>query len=349
MKQTNLSYELNQEYSNCEECGETLIKTSSSFTCSQCGLENAQTYEDALLKISARDDDETGAFSYYGERVHIVDGIGSFIDFYGTMHLKDGKGSRLSRHIENKFLRLKRINDLQLHTMNKESDYRALRVLNRMVSFFQFSKHIRGRSAYLLRIMTRYIPEYTGLNRIILVATAFYISIRENSGGNPITLNELVDGFKDQGHRISKKLIIRALWTLRPKLSKILDFSKILSTSNNYIPTVFQKLQSSENIKNRIRMRKINEQEYFHLLQLETRALLEKIPYQARGGRNPYIFTVSTAYAADHIVSKNKLGVRAILSQKAIAEATNVAEYSVRDHYARVIREFVELSLSSHS
>ncbi len=96
-------------------------------------------------------------------------------------------------------------------------------------------------------------------------------------------------------------------------------------------------------------MRKVNEQEYFHLLLLETRALLQKIPFKARGGRNPYIFTVSTAYAADHIVSKNKLGVRAILSQKAIAEATNVAEYSVRDHYARVIREFVEQPLCSHS
>lgn len=337
------SHDTIQDPYQCEECGGTLIQGCSGFTCSRCGLVNFQTFDDPLLKISERDEEETGAFSYYGERSHIVDGMGSFISYYGVKTLRDARGKRLSRANEQKFLRLKRINDLQLHTMNRESDYRALMVLNRMTSSFQLTKQIRGRAAYLLRIMTPFVDKSPGLNRIILVATALYISMRESPEGNPITLTELVEGFKKQGHRISKKLIVRALWTLRPKLSRTLDFTKILSKSQDYIATVLNKLQTAEKIKTRIKTRKINEQKYYHLLLRETRDLLLKIPYQARGGRNPYIFTVSAVYAADHIVSRRKLEIRPVLSQKVIAEATNVAEYSVRDHFARVISKYIDM------
>jgi transcription initiation factor TFIIIB Brf1 subunit/transcription initiation factor TFIIB len=305
-------------------------------------LVNFSTFEDVLLKISARDDEEKGAFSYYGEREYIVDGMGSFIDYYGTNNLRDAKGKRLGRNKTQRFLRLKRINDLQLHTMNRESDYRALRVLNRMTGMFQLTKHIRSRAAYLLRIMSRFLDSSPGLNRIILVATALYIAMRENPEGNPITLAELVEGFQDQGHRISKRLIVRALWTLRPKLTDAIDFTKILSRTQDYIATVIQKLQTSENVKQRINARGLDEGEYYKLISLETRKLLEKIPYQARGGRNPYIFTVSAVYAADRLITNKEKKYRPVLSQKAIAQATNVAEYSVRDHFARVITQFID-------
>ncbi|MFX0210895.1 MAG: hypothetical protein ACFFDT_33255 [Candidatus Hodarchaeota archaeon] len=337
------SHEIIQDPHRCDECGSSLIHASSGFTCSKCGLVNFQMFDDPLLKISERDEEETGAFSYYGERSHIVDGMGSFISYYGVKTLRDARGKRLSRSNEQKFLRLKRINDLQLHTMNRESDYRALMVLNRMTSSFQLTKQIRGRAAYLLRVMTPFVDKSPGLNRIILVATALYISMRESPKGNPITLTELAEGFKKQGHRISKKLIIRALWTLRPKLSRTLDFTKILSKSQDYIATVLHKLQATEKIKNRIIARKIDEQKYYQLLFKVTRDLLLRIPYQVRGGRNPFIFTVSAVYAADHIVSKRKLNIRPVLSQKVIAEAANVAEYSVRDHFARVISKYIDM------
>lgn len=336
-----------QDPHQCEECGGTLIQTSSGITCSQCGLVNFQMFDDPLLKISERDEEETGAFSYYGERSHIVDGMGSFVSYYGVKTLRDAKGKRLSRANEQRFLRLKRINDLQLHTMNRESDYRALMVLNRMTSSFQLTKQIRGRAAYLLRVMIPFIDKSPGLNRIILVATALYISMRENPDGNPITLTELVEGFKKQGHRISKKIIVRALWTLRPKLSRTLDFNKILSKSQDYIATVLYKLQIADKIKRRINTRNVDEQKYYQSLLKETRDLLQRIPYQVRGGRNPYIFTVSAVYAADHIISRRELKIRPVLSQKVIAEATNVAEYSVRDHFAQVISKYLDMNPGS--
>ena len=77
------------------------------------------------------------AASSKGERLHMVDGLGSFIDFYGTQRLRDAQGNLLSRTMEQTFLRLKRINDIQVHTIGRESDYRALRVLNSMSNLLQ--------------------------------------------------------------------------------------------------------------------------------------------------------------------------------------------------------------------
>ena len=224
------------------------------------------------------------------------------------------------------------------HTqMVMRSDHRALKLLNEIANSFQLTKQIRGRAAYLYHIMTQLID--TWLNRIIIVATAIYIAIRESPEGNPITLTELTEGFTEHGHPVSKTSVFRTLWALRPKLSNVIDFSKILSKSKDYLVTVVQKVRASKEIKKLIEKQKVDEQEYYRLLSRETRDLLQKIPSQARGGCNPYIFTVSVMYATDRIVS-TLMSIRPIFTQKAIADATNVADMSIRNH-CKVIRNYL--------
>jgi hypothetical protein len=60
--------------------------------------------------------------------------------------------------------------------------------------------------------------------------------------------------------------------------------------------------------------------------------VLEIIPASKRGGRNPYIFTVSAAYASDRLIADSH-GRRSVLTQKLTSTATKVAEYSIRDHF----------------
>lgn len=326
----------------CEECGGPVINADTGYTCSQCGLINQLCYESPLLKISAKDNKEYGVFNYFGDREHIIDGMGSFIDYYGSTRITDGNKRRLSQSSEKMFLRLKRINDQQLHTINRESDYRALRILNRMTSLFRLTKQIRNRAAYLFRIMVPHVDKSPRLNRVILVATSLYVALREHPDSNVITFNELGEGFKRQGHRVSKKLITRALWELRPLLSEALDFSKILSKSKDYISTVLNHLHKSSKIEKRLTDRQVNKETYYQLLFKKTQNLLQSIPFKVRGGRNPYVFTVSVVYAADQFICTNQLRVRPILSQKLVSETAKVAEYSVRDHYVNVLAEFVE-------
>ena len=64
-------------------------------------------------------------------------------------------------------------------------------------------------------------------------------------------------------------------------------------------------------------------------------SILEEIPASKRGGRNPFIFTVSAAYASDRIIA-NEHGRKSVLTQKLASRATDVAEYSIRDHFGMI-------------
>ncbi|MHA1373332.1 MAG: hypothetical protein ACTSR7_03450 [Promethearchaeota archaeon] len=56
-----------------------------------------------------------------------------------------------------------------------------------------------------------------------------------------------------------------------------------------------------------------------------------------RGGRNPFILTGAIIYLADKLLAK-EFNQKAILTQKLISEATNIAEYSIRDHYVNLLK-----------
>ncbi len=63
-----------------------------------------------------------------------------------------------------------------------------------------------------------------------------------------------------------------------------------------------------------------------------------------RGGRNPFIFTVSAAYASDKLIAADYQR-KSVLTQKLASQATDVAEYSIRDHYSmikRVVSEYLK-------
>ena len=65
-----------------------------------------------------------------------------------------------------------------------------------------------------------------------------------------------------------------------------------------------------------------------------------RIPASKRGGRNPFIFTVSVAYTGDRLIASEH-GRHSVLTQKLASKATKVAEYSIRDHFG-VIKKLLE-------
>ena len=56
-----------------------------------------------------------------------------------------------------------------------------------------------------------------------------------------------------------------------------------------------------------------------------------------RGGRNPFILTGAIIYLADKLLSK-EFNQKALLTQKIISIATDIAEYSIRDHYVNLLK-----------
>ena len=65
--------------------------------------------------------------------------------------------------------------------------------------------------------------------------------------------------------------------------------------------------------------------------------LLRKLSSKERGCRNPYILAGAIVYCADKILAQENQS-KTILTQSIAALAMKIPEYSIRDHYVKVLK-----------
>jgi transcription initiation factor TFIIIB Brf1 subunit/transcription initiation factor TFIIB len=325
----------------CPECSGTLVLHSGEFVCSNCGLVVSKQYLAPVFKIN-QDNISTSQYKHYvalGKRMHIVDGMGSYIDFQRTPFFYDGQGTPLSSDRQALYRKLKFRYSLRLRIDKKESDYRALKSLNHVASMLQISDSIRDRAAYIYQKAVKKIDKKIS-NHIVLIAACLFFAIREYKELAPVTIQEVTQSFKKLGHRINVKKVIRTALELR---SLFIQEHPKIRKSEEYLHRIISDVVSSSIIERRLKERDLTTEDYRNLLTQKSYSILTKIDSINRGGRNPYIFAVSTIYCADRLLSK-KIAKKPILTQKILAKITKVAEYSIRDHYTSVLKPIMILS-----
>jgi len=80
-----------------------------------------------------------------------------------------------------------------------------------------------------------------------------------------------------------------------------------------------------------------SKEDYKCNLTSKCRSILTSLNKWERGGRNPFILTGAIIYLADKLLSK-EYNQKTVLTQKLISLATNIAEYSIRDHYVNLLK-----------
>ncbi len=324
---------MEKENGLCKYCNGVLTQTRGELVCTNCGIVNNSIY---ILENSSNQipwDHEMSP----GKRVHIVDGLGSYIGYHNDGYFHDGKGTTLSSKNQYKFRKLKRKYNLRIKIGNHETDYRSLMSLNRVSGFLGISDNVKKRAAYLYKIVTtaetnNKIAKIS--NHIVLVALCLMVAIRESASNAPIRLSEIVSIFKDLGHRVSGKSIVKLAQTLPNDLGISLKIRK----SEDYLQRIISSIIEVPEVADRLKQLRFSKKEYESKLLRFSREILSETNLRSRGGRNPYIFAVSVVYCADRILGKVR-NHRQILTQKTLADICEVAEYSIRDHHRTVLKE----------
>jgi len=325
----------------CKYCNKGfLIQTRGELVCSNCGAVNSSLFITEPTNAQIPWDHEMAP----GKRVHIVDGLGSYIGYHNDGFFHDGKGTTLSSQNQFKFRKLKRKYNLRIKLGNHETDYRSLLSLNRVVGFLGLSDSVRKRAAYLYKIVVaaeskKKIEKIS--NHIVLVALCLMVAIRESASNAPVRLSEIVGVFKDLGHRVSGKSIVKLAQMLPVELGVSLRIRK----SEDYLQRIVASILGSQEIGHRLRNLDLTPEEYRKKLLQYSRELLSELNLKSRGGRNPYIFAVSVVYCADRIIARIN-NHRQILTQKTLSEICKVAEYSIRDHHRTVLKYKLKEKLS---
>ena len=163
----------------------------------------------------------------------------------------------------------------------------------------------------------------------------------QRNGSTSEVSDEIADVFEKCGHRVNVRAIVREAL----RLKSLTGYSPEIRKPEDYVPRVLSMLMNSPRVVSKVQSRGWKIKDYENALRNKILEVLKMIPASKRGGRNPFIFTVSAAYASDRLIAV-QYGKRAVLTQKLASTATKVAEYSIRDHFG-MMKKVIEVSHAS--
>ena len=320
---------------SCPDCEGFLVTSHGHVVCANCGLVISREYVAPTYQMGEQKQSDTPDASMYvslGNRMHIVDGLGSYIGFHKDRYFQDAHGQALSGRTQKKFKRLKTVYSTRIRIGKNEAKYRALRTLNHVSKLLMLSEQVRDRTAYLYKKVVSESGEKVS-NNILLIAVCLLMAVREFKNEAPITLEEIATVFEKCGHRVNVRAIVREAL----RLKSLTGYAPEIRKPKDYVPRVVSMLMNSSKVLGKVKSRGWDPKAYENELRDKIHMILGMIPASKRGGRNPFIFTVSAAYASDRLIA-SQFGKRPVLTQKLTSAATEVAEYSIRDHFGMMKR-----------
>jgi transcription initiation factor TFIIIB Brf1 subunit/transcription initiation factor TFIIB len=213
--------------------------------------------------------------------------------------------------------------------------------LSRVADLLSLPDNIKEQAAYYYQKMDKKLENADITSHLTLMAYGLMLAVRESKENAPITLKEIADAFHQIGHRVTSRSIIRQALSVKNKLPIV----PIKRMSEDYLQRIISETVNYPGVRLRIRRIGLTIQEYQSNLVRHSHTLFNAISVAERGGRNPFIFTVAVVYTADLLMAKNAKR-RPILTQRLISKATGAAEYSVRDHYAKLLKGHLPALLS---
>ncbi len=322
-------------FEDCPECGGRLILNSYEKVCKDCGLVVNKFFKDSSFIFNDIKNRNNLSKQYValGERTDFIGGLGSFIDYENSKYLRDKSGKLLPPSEQKLFRRLKKNYAQFLRIKNHETEYRVFNILNKISLYLNLNKNIRNNAAYFYKKILK--NEEKVINNISLIAFCIFLSARRENHNAPITINEIAKSFQNFGHRVNPRLILRDGLRYKHHLNN----ESAPHKSEDYLIRLVNSIINHEVLKDRLEKKGIlwSKIEFQNMLLLKCRELLKKIPLRNRGGRNPFILTGAIIYLADKLLAKENFQ-KTILTQKIISEATNIAEYSIRDHYVNLLK-----------
>ena len=318
---------------NCQDCEGKVVVFEGEYVCEDCGLVDSNMIVDSSYVINLQL--EKGLYrqsTSLGDRINIVDGIGSYIDYPHAPYFLDAGQKPLSPQRQQLFKRLKNTYSMAARIRKKESNYKALRLLNRVAAMLELPDHVRNRAAYFYRKISKSGKKEIYSNHYVLIGVCMLLAVRENK--IPVPLKEITEILRTFGRRINKRNLINAAHKIKIEFGVSYRSVK----SENYLARLVSDIVADPNVHARLEKQQLNPTEYAKTLLKESKILLEKTTDHQRGGRNPYVFAVSTIYAAEREMAKKEKR-RTIITQQILGAITDVADYSIRDHFNAVLKK----------
>jgi len=318
-----------------DDCShDSKVNVSGKIVCQNCGLELEEQYVNDIF---------IGA-SPYSQRIGLSP---RYVGEFNANRYVSKVGSKIGIDLNTKSKnvnidKFKRLNTRNTHFQGKLvfKEFTTYTILNKIGKLLDIPEYILNDSAFRFKKIDNSDIEI--INRISCLCFCIWDSIRHFK--HYINLKELLKAFKESGHRVGGRLIIRdgAIY------SEILAGNNIEKTSpksvKDYIGRHIGALQNNKKyIKNRLWAKKFDIDPMLYILEIEKmsyKVLKElQIPLSMKGV-NPFDMSASLVYFASLLISKSH-NKKIILTQKKLEEFTTVPQYSIRAGYLANFKRFL--------
>lgn len=319
----------------CEECGAVLIQTETYYVCPSCGLvQNQKFVEGSYVSIDS-------ANSYGNQFVDAVNkpslatgGSGSFIDFYGNWNLADYSGKMISQGKFFRYARLKKMNDYYSQSNGQLKLYRALQLINKIHGVLDLPETMKDEVSKLYRKSYQKIPPQYRIP--LVVAACFYLTAKLLN--YKLLLKEIITTCEKLELRVKGKTLL----TTASEIKKALKLQIRATRPEEYLEKAIISLVNNIPLNNKLKSMHIGFNEYIIQIRSESSKLINFLDLDKRGGRNPFILAAACVAGADTIISSKIGKKRGIATQKIIAESCNIPEYTLREHYIKIIKPIIK-------
>lgn len=315
----------------CKECGSVLINYHNKIVCSQCGLVHYESYFPSETIVVNEETKNLPSLPLGGKLL-------SMFNFF-----KDHYNNILSEDVQSYLATIKKLDDKlkAFHASSKISS-EILNNLMRICAEIGFRRQlaIETLTLYMKAIKLLKVQKIKFTKPTISAACLLVVS-RLYGNEKILSLSEVVKIYRKIGHRVIKSKVAWCASIINKKLiDKPISNEEILK---NYLERFVSILQNENvNKKKIIRITKVIPWKLFiNLIRRKSFEIINSFEDANLQGKNPLILAATILYIANRFIA-NKVGLKQALSQKDIASACCVPEYSLRDNIPFVL-DFIKI------
>jgi transcription initiation factor TFIIIB Brf1 subunit/transcription initiation factor TFIIB len=296
----------------CPECQIPVVWDNYEEVCPNCGLIITQDNlvdSSFLLNMTQRSSESFHEqFVALGKQVNRPICLGTQIQSF-----TDYKGLFMTASNIKKFDQLRHLQKITAMA-GHEDEYRIITMITKICRKLELPQYVEQNACYRWRkIATEAI-----VNHVSMAATCIYIAAK--GFRVPCPLKVLLQACRDEGHRVSARLI------LRDSMNKTMKGKA--ATPREYLDTVLGQLRSF--FEERVRTKGLNPNEWLSELDRQAKRITDYYAKHQHAKTNPYITAVALVYAAEYKIQKEQ-GWGRVFTQATLAECIGVDDYSIRD------------------
>lgn len=159
------------------------------------------------------------------------------------------------------------------------------------------------------------------INSILIAVSCIIYATKEYN--NAVKESDIIDMWAEN-HNVNTTSINRAKFWLQ----KNTEMKFIRTTPLLVVPQTISMLKDNPKIIQRLYDKEVDLNSFFYQLDRKVKFIFENTGFSVYGGRDPFTLVASCCYSASSMLTNKRY-----LSQKMIADASNIAEFTIRDHH----------------